>query len=128
MSTRRFIHTLAGVILIGVLAVASTRAMTASSSSYITISGAVRLPHVTLPAGTYIFELANPHTGRDVVRIYSKDRRKMFAMHLTYGVSRPSTGNMKGTITLGERTAGAPPEVKAWFPEDETVGRAFIYR
>ena len=128
MTTRRIIHTMGGVILIGVLAVASTAAMNTNSSNIITISGAVRLPHVTLPAGTYIFELANPDTGRDVVRIFSKDRRKMFAMHLTYGVSRPSNGNLKGTLTLGERTAGAPPEVKAWFPEDNTVGRAFIYR
>ena len=94
--------------------------MNTNSSNIITISGAVRLPHVTLPAGTYIFELANPDTGRDVVRIFSKDRRKMFAMHLTYGVSRPSNGNLKGTLTLGERTAGAPPEVKAWFPGRRT--------
>ena len=127
MSTRRIVHILCGVVLIGVLAAASTWAGPFNSSSNITISGAVRLPHVTLPAGTYIFELANPETSRDVVRILSKDRRKVFAIHLTYSVSRPGTGTMKSLLTLGEAAGGAPPEVKVWFPENETVGRAFIY-
>ena len=128
MSTRRIIHTLCFVALVGVLAGASTRAMNLNSASYITLPNAVRLPNVTLPAGNYIFELANPETGRDVVRVLSRDRTRTFAIHLTYAVSRPNTGNMKSTLTLGERAAGMPPEVKVWFPENASVGRAFIYR
>ena len=128
MSTRRIVHTLCFVALAGVLAGVSTRAMTLNTATYITIGEAVQLPNVTLPAGAYIFELANPETGRDVVRVLSRDRTKTFSIHLTYAVSRPSTGNMKGRITLGERAPGMPPPVKVWFPENETVGRAFIYR
>ena len=39
----------------------------------------------------------------------------------------PVEGNLDATITLGETAAGAPPKVKAWYPESETHGREFIY-
>jgi len=127
MLARKIVHTLCGVVLLGVLATSSTGAMTAHRTTYFTFSGAVAMPRgVSLAAGTYIVEVANPDGGSNVVRVLSRDRKKTYLMGLTRGVDRPR-GNLDATITLGETAPGAPPKVKAWFPESETHGREFIY-
>ena len=128
MLARKIVHTLCGVVLLGVLATSSTGAMTAGRTTYFTFSGAVEMPRgVALAAGTYIFEVANPNGGSNVVRVLSRDRKTTYLMGLTRGVDRPSGGNLDATITLGETAANAPPKVKAWYPQGETHGREFIY-
>ena len=42
---------------------------------YFTFSGPVQLPGVILAAGTYEFEIANPLTSGDIVRVRSRDGR-----------------------------------------------------
>ena len=39
-----------------------------SKLTYLTFSGPVQLPGITLPAGTYRFELADPDSSRRVIR------------------------------------------------------------
>ena len=127
MLARKIVHTLCGVVLLGVLATSATGAMTAHRTTYFTFSGAVEMPRgVSLAAGTYIFEVANPDGGSNVVRVLSRDRKKTFLMGLTRSVYRPLKGNLDATITLGETAAGAPPKVNAWYPQGETRGHEFI--
>ena len=53
---RRIVQTLCGVVLLSVLATSSTGAFdNGSRTAHFTFSGPVRLPGVTLPAGTYTF-------------------------------------------------------------------------
>jgi hypothetical protein len=117
-----------GVALIGIVATSSLGAMTnPSRTTYFTFRNTVLLPGVALPAGTYIFEIANPNSDANVVRVLSLDRSKLYAMRLTQMVYRPQTSNMKATILLGEAPAGSPRAVTSWFPDRESTGRAFIY-
>ena len=128
MFARKIVHALCGVILLGVLATSATSAMIdVRRTTYFTFSGTVQLPGVALPAGTYIFEVANPDGGADVVRVLSRDRKHTFAMKITRTVYRPFKGELKPTITLGETAKGNPPQVKAWYPQSESRGREFIY-
>jgi hypothetical protein len=128
MLVRRIVHTLCGIVLLGVLTTSSTGAsMDTRQTTHFTFSGPVRLPGVTLPAGTYTFEVANPFSGSDIVRVTSRDRSKVYAMQFTRFVHRESTGTLNATIALGETSAGNPPPVKAWYPQFETRGREFIY-
>ena len=128
MLVRKIVHTLCGVVLLGVLATSTTGAMNARKTTYFTFSGAVEMPRgVSLAAGTYIFEVVNPDGGSDVVRVLSRDRKQTFLMGFTRSVYRPSKSNLDATINLGETAVGAPPKVKAWYPEGETRGREFIY-
>jgi hypothetical protein len=128
MSVRKIVHTLCGVVLLGVLATSAAGAMgDLQRTTYFTFSGPVRMPGVTLPAGTYIFEVVNPTGGSDVVTVRSRDRKQVFLMRLTRFVYRPMKGNLDSTISLGESAAGIPPTVKAWYPQSETRGREFIY-
>jgi len=128
MFARRIVHVLCGVVLLGVLATSSTGAFeNASRSTRFTFSGPVRLPGVTLAAGTYTFEIVNPTTGSNVVVVRSKDRSKVYAMKMTNFVYRPKSSDLKAAISFGETPAGIPPAVKAWFPLNETLGREFLY-
>ena len=128
MFARRIIHTLCGVVLLGILATSATGAIpNTRRTTYFTFSRSVQLPGVVLPAGTYIFEVANPDSQGDVVRVLSRDRSKVYAMKMTNFVYRPKASNLEAAITFGETPAGTPPAVKAWFPLNETLGREFLY-
>ena len=128
MLARKIVHTLCGLVLLGLLATSTTGAFeNAGRTTYFTFSGTVQMPGVALAAGTYIFEVVNPNGGSDVVRVISRDRKKTYLMRLTRAVERPWRGNLDASITLGETAAGAPPKVKAWYPQNETRGREFIY-
>jgi hypothetical protein len=128
MLVRTIVHTLCGVVLLGVLGTASTGAFADSRrTTYFTFSRSVQMPGVVLPAGTYIFEVANHEGQGDVVRVLSRDRRKVHVMKFTRFVYRPAKGDLNATISLGESPAGNPPPVKAWYPQSETRGREFIY-
>jgi hypothetical protein len=128
MFARRIVHTLCGVVLLGVLATSSTGAFgNADRTTHFTFSRAVQLPGVTLPAGTYTFAVANPQGSADVVKVTSRDGSKLYALKLTLSTYRPASRDLKSTIVFGETPAGTPLPVKAWYPEGETRGREFIY-
>ena len=128
MIARKTVYTLLTAALVAVIASSSVGATeNASRTTYFTFSRAVQLPGVTLPRGTYIFEIVNPYSEGNVVRVMSTDRRKLFALKLTLQVYRQHASHMKAAIQLGEAPSGNPPVVRSWFPEGETRGRAFIY-
>jgi hypothetical protein len=92
---------------------------------YITFSGTVALPGVTLPAGTYRFEV--PTTGATgVVSVSSEDGKKVYLTQFTRVIDRPR-GAEKLNVMLGEHAPGTAPQVKAWFPIGGDSGRQFIY-
>ena len=128
MFARRIVHTLCGVVLLGVLATSVTGAsFDTRRTTHFTFSRSVQLPGVVLPAGSYTFQIANPGTSSDVVQVTSRDRSKAYALQITRVVYRPRSRDLKPAITLGETPAGTPPTVKEWYPGGETAGREFIY-
>jgi hypothetical protein len=128
MLVRKIVHTLCGAVLLGVLATSVTGAsFNPNRTTHFTFSRAVQLPGVTLPAGTYTFEVVNANSGSDVVSVRSRDRSKVYLMQITRPVYRQTASTLKASITLGETAVGTPPPVKAWYPESETRGREFIY-
>lgn len=99
----------------------------AHKTTYLTFSQPVTLPGVALGSGTYIFEIANPDSGADVVRVMSRDRSIAYYMGFTRGVSRPRIVPRTQSVSLGESAAGVPPPVTTWWPQFESTGRQFIY-
>jgi hypothetical protein len=94
--------------------------------SLLTFSGPVDVPGITLPAGTYRFELADPTTGRRVVKVADKDGKKTYGMFISIPNQR-MTPSDKPVIMFKETVAGAPPAVQAWFYPGETFGYEFAY-
>ena len=92
----------------------------------LTFSEAVEIPGKVLPAGTYVFQLADSGTSRHVVQVFDQDR-KILAMIFTIPTSRQTSAD-ETRITFDERQAGTPFPIKKWFYPGELGGEEFIYR
>ena len=101
---------------------------TMDKTMYLTFSGPVRLPGVSLEAGTYTFEIANPDTGGDVVRVRSRDGRRSYFQGFTTPVQKPHGMRADAAISLGESVKGSPAPILAWYPSGESTGRQFEYK
>ena len=69
------------------------QAQPANQDTYFTFSAPVELPGVTLPAGRYLFVLADSPSNRHVVRVMSDDRKKLYTTVMaipSYLVGKPS--------------------------------------
>ncbi len=91
-----------------------------------TFSGPVEIPGQVLPAGTYVFKLANSQSSRNIVQVFNKGENHLVGTFLAipdYRL-RPSS---KPIITFDERPAGSPEAVKAWFYPGKNYGHEFVY-
>jgi hypothetical protein len=79
-----------------------------------------------LPAGTYIFKLLDSRTDRDIVQIFSADGLHIYTTILAIPNYRLKSTD-KTVLTFGERGAGQPEAIKAWFYPGETWGQEFVY-
>jgi len=94
--------------------------------TYLTFSGPVNMPGITLPSGTYRFELMDPDTSRRVIRVSDKDGSKNYGIFLTISDQKMEPSN-EAVVMFREQPAGAPQAVRAWFYPGETHGYEFVY-
>jgi len=128
MFTRKSAGAACGVVLGLVVAVASAHAWNPAHQSTLTFSRSVSLPGVTLAAGTYVFEVANPISSGDVVRVRAQDDyRHVYFMGFTHRIDRPAGMSANRLVVLGEAAAGMAPPILAWYQEGAATGRQFIY-
>lgn len=114
-------------LTLAVTGVASVRgAATPRHTNVVTFNGPVRLPGVTLIAGSYIFERLEPATP-DVITVRSRDRGTLHYLGMTVPVARPADLDPNRLVTLAEPTRGAVAAVTAWYPTGEQRGHAFVY-
>ena len=105
----------------------SVGALNLNRTMYLTFSRSVQLPGVTLAPGTYIFELAEPTSANNLVRVLSHDRRNVYLLAFTLRVDRPRGMRSDQFVSIGEAPGGAPPPITVWYPRDDSTGRQFIY-
>jgi|KBSSwiStaDraftv2_1062776.scaffolds.fasta_scaffold276444_2 hypothetical protein len=110
-----------------VVTVTSQASSVGGHMNHVTFSGAVALPGRVIPAGTYTFEIANPDTNANLVRVASRDGRIQF-LGFTERVQRLEARPPDRIVSLGESAAGVPPPVLAWYPRGTSIGHRFIYR
>ena len=92
----------------------------------ITFSAPVQIPGQVLPAGTYVFQKADPEGDQDLVRILSADRSIEYGTVQTVPVERREvTGDT--TITLTQPANGDPSVLVNWFYLGMLTGHAFVY-
>jgi hypothetical protein len=103
---------------------ASVAPMALSKVNYLTFSGSVRLPGTLLTPGAYTFEAGPAGTNRDIVRVTTRDGRRVLFMGFTIPVSRPARGPI---VSLGEAPAGAPQPIAVWYEDGATSGHQFRY-
>ena len=99
---------------------------------YLTFSKPVALPGATLAAGTYVFEMANPSTSGDVIRVSEKAHKRVYFLGFADRISKPASLAADRFVTLGVTPhftkQAAAPRITAWFPLGESFGYHFRYR
>lgn len=127
MFSRRLLAVSFAMVVVAVVAAASAHALTAEGTTYVRFPRSVALPGVELAPGTYIFERADPANNRHIVRVMSRDRRRVYTTQVTNIVLRPSNVSNDHGIILGEAAPGTAAPVQAWFPVGDERGHQFIY-
>ena len=116
------------IVLMGVEAVgAGTPGTSSSHRTIVTFSGPVALPGVSLYAGVYTFEIADPDSSGDAVVVMDRDRNQVLYMGLTTPVRRPKSLPSGTTVTFGTAFAGSPVPITAWYHSREAWGHQFVY-
>jgi hypothetical protein len=104
----------------------SARADDLNKKSILTFSQPFEIPGQVLPAGTYVFEIADTLGDRHIVRIFNSDRSEVIATVMTIPDYRLKSTS-ETVIKFGEVPAGSPEVMRAWFYPGNTVGEEFVY-
>src|ERR1700716_440883 len=97
-----------------------------NKKTILTFSGPVQIPGATLPAGSYVFKLADIPGNRHVVLVFDKDEKKIYTTLLAVPNQRMEPTD-KPIILFSERATGSPQAVKVWYYPGETIGNEFVY-
>jgi hypothetical protein len=86
----------------------------------------VTLPGITLPAGRYLFRLADPNSSRKVISVLSEDGKTPLAMLHTIPNQLPKAPN-DPEVRFLETSGNMPPPIKGWWYPGKSIGYEFIY-
>jgi hypothetical protein len=122
----RFVKTLCCAAALTIVVAPGARADEWNKKTILTFSGPVQIPGATLPAGSYVFKLADIAGNRHVVQVFSKDEKKIYTTMLAIPNQRAEPSD-KPIILFSERASGSPQAVKVWYYPGETIGNEFVY-
>jgi len=98
----------------------------ADRTTFVTFSGPVSLPGMTLPAGTYTFKIADSQTDRHIVQVFNREGTKLFTTLLAVPAQRPEPEG-DPVITFKETPSNRPPAVHYWYYAGEKDGNELVY-
>jgi len=122
----RFVKAICCAVALTAVLTPGARADEWNKKTILTFSGPVQIPGATLPAGTYVFKLADLQSNRHVVQVFDKDEKKIYGTILAIPDQKLDPSD-KPLVMFAERPAGSPQAVKAWFYPGETIGNEFVY-
>ena len=126
MLSRKGVRFACAVALVAGMSVATALAQTPDKRTLFTFSGPVAMPGVTLPAGQYLFRLADPNTSANVVQVLSADGTKPYGMFFSLPSERFEAAS-KPEVRFMETAKGMPAAIKTWWYPGETTGYEFIF-
>ena len=96
-----------------------------------TFSGAVQVPGATLPAGTYVFRVANP-TSPSVLTVLDAQERHVlgqffFIPSRDRTIEEQNRANGRPVLVFYETPQGMPPAIRIFYYPTDIAGREFIY-
>jgi len=120
---RSFVASVA-VFLAGVVLPKSAVADEWNKRTFVTFSQDVEVSGTVLPAGTYVFQLADSQADRHVVQVFDQ-RGSILTTVLTIPAARSmSTDDTR--IAFDENTAGCPHPIRTWFYPGSLTGEEFL--
>ncbi|HVW07021.1 MAG TPA: hypothetical protein VHC90_00455 [Bryobacteraceae bacterium] len=104
----------------------NAKASALNEKTTFTFNQPVEVPGQVLPAGTYVFKIADIQSDRDVVQIFNKSENHLYGTFLTIP-DRALKQDGKSIINFRERNANSPEAVKAWFYPEDRYAHEFVY-
>jgi hypothetical protein len=119
---------IAGFTLFAVAALlpSHARADQRDELTYFTFTAPVQIPGADLPAGTYMFKLADPDGDRQVIRVLNQDGTKIYSTFMAVPTERMSVPD-EPIVTFDEAPAGTPEPIRAFFYPGNRTGYEFVY-
>ena len=113
-------------ILSGAMLAPGARADQWDKKTIVTFGESVRIPGQVLPAGTYVFKLADTISDRHIVQIWNADEDQVLATIMTIPNTRFETPE-RSIFEFDERPSDSPPALKVWFYPGNSTGEQFVY-
>jgi hypothetical protein len=123
---RRVVFLACSVALLACVMAKPSTAQTLDKRTLFSFSGPISMPGVTLPAGKYLFRLANPDSGRNVVQVLDADGTKPYGMFFAIRAERFEPAST-AEVRFMETAAGMPSAIKTWWYPGERSGYEFVY-
>jgi hypothetical protein len=114
-----------GAVVLGAT-LAAAQGPPTDKNTVVTFSAPVSLPGVTLPAGSYLFKLADSQVNRNIVQVFAEDRSKIYATILAIPAERNEPAD-ETVITFSEAPANSAPAVRYWYYPGDKRGQEFAY-
>lgn len=112
--------------LFGAVLTPGARADQWDKKTIVTFSDSVEIPGQVLPAGTYVFKLAESMTNRHIVQVWNADENEILATILTIPKMRFEAPD-ESMFEFDERPSNSPQALKAWFYPGNSTGEEFVY-
>jgi len=117
------------VLLAGMAALPFTKAKADewNKETKVTLSAPMEIPGRVLPAGTYVFELADSQSDRNIVQVFNDDKTQIIATVEAIPAFRLEPSDTTIITRSVEQPAGSPEVLSRWFFAGDQDGVAFVY-
>ncbi len=104
----------------------NVQADTWNKKTIVTFSDSVEIPGQILPAGTYVFKLADNNSNRHIVQVWTEDEMQLVATVMAVPDYRvePTDNSL---FEFEERPSDSPMALHSWFYPGDNSGQQFIY-
>jgi hypothetical protein len=121
----RVLKVLCCAAILTVMCAPGARADEYNKKTILTFSGPFQIPGKTLPAGSYVFKLADT-SDRHIVQVFDKGEKHIIATLMAMPNQRLKVSD-KPVVMFSERPHGSPQAVKVWYYPGESIGNEFVY-
>lgn len=97
-----------------------------NKKTVLTFSQPFEIPGKVLPAGTYVFKLADSIAYRHIVQIWNQDETQLLTTVLAIPNYRLQPTH-ESVIKFNEREGNTPEALRAWFYPGDSFGQEFVY-
>ncbi|HKE57390.1 MAG TPA: hypothetical protein VKB46_11830 [Pyrinomonadaceae bacterium] len=98
-----------------------------NKKTIVTIDQPVEIPgDIVLQPGSYVFKLLDSMSDRHIVQIFNEDQTHIYATILAIPNYRLQVTD-NTVMMFGERAAGEPQAIRAWFYPGDDSGQEFVY-